>query len=60
MPPVNYELFIIPEHLIPSPVLMRFMMLNHSFSVQCFVDHWLSYCEFSFQYGIACPFNCDL
>ena len=38
-----------------TPVLVGFMLLKVQFSVQCFVDHCLSSCPFSFDHCIVCP-----
>ena len=38
-----------------SQFSVGFVPLNLLFSVQCFVDHYLSFCPFSFGHCIVCP-----
>ena len=37
------------RELIPD-VFVRIVLLNHQFSITCFVNHWLSFCLFSFVF----------
>ena len=50
---VEKELLTLPEHFSSPSVLVGFISLDFQFSVQCFVDHCLSFCDFFFILTIA-------
>ena len=54
VPDVDQELITLPEHLSSPQVLVRFVLLDHLFSVQCFVDRCLSFCPFSLGHCVVC------
>jgi hypothetical protein len=46
VPHVKQELPILPDHLISSPVLVGFMLHDHLFYMQYFIDHCFFFCLF--------------
>ena len=46
----NRNCLLLPQHLCSPLFLVGFVL----FSVQCFVDHCLSFCHFSFYHCVAC------
>ena len=43
------------RNLVHLRILVGFVLFNHLFSVQCFVDRCLSFCTFSFAHCVVCP-----
>ena len=45
-----------PRTFVFKPVFMSFVWFDLQFSVQCFIDHCLSFCPFPFGHCIVCLF----
>ena len=53
LPLVEQELPTLPEHLSSPPVLVGFVLLDHQFYVQYFVDRCLFFCPFYFDHCVV-------
>jgi hypothetical protein len=52
---VEQELLTLPEHLSSPPVFMWVSVTRSLVLYVCFVDHFLSFCTFSFGHCVVCP-----
>ena len=54
VPLVEQELLTLPEHLSSSLVFSGVRVTRSLVLYVCFVDHWLSFCTFSFGHCVVC------